>query len=64
MTELAEDRPKAPKLPNIPTLIAVLLELSIVFMFTVHHSVVGLLLCLAYFWFSATRALLFDRFVE
>lgn len=64
MTELAEDRPKAPKLPNIPTLIAVLLELSIAAMFGAHRLWFGLLLCLVYFHFSATRALLFDRFVE
>ena len=57
MTELAEERPEPPKPPRLGHIIAVLLELSIVATFTVHHSVVGLLLCAGYAWFSATWAL-------
>jgi hypothetical protein len=39
-------------------LIAVSLEVAIVATFTAHHSIFGLVLCTAYGWFSATRALL------
>jgi hypothetical protein len=55
--DLAEDRPKTPKPPRLGLIVAVMLEISVVATFTVHHSVVGLLLCAAYAWFSATWAL-------
>jgi hypothetical protein len=44
--------------PPIPLLIAVALELAIVATFMVLHSGIGLLLCAAYAWFSATWSFL------
>ncbi len=55
--ELAEDRPKTPKPPRPGHLLAAALEISIGVTLTVHHSVVGLLLCGGYAWFSATWSL-------
>jgi hypothetical protein len=59
MAELAEDRPKVPKPPNRLHLLACALEAAIVAAFIGHRSILGLLLCLAYGWFSATWALVF-----
>jgi len=57
VTELAGDRPRTPKPPRLSHIVAVILELSIVATLTAHHSYVGLGLCGAYAWFSATWAL-------
>lgn len=55
MTELAGDAPREPKKPPNPRLVvAVCLELGIVGTLVAHHSVLGLVLCVAYAWFSAT----------
>lgn len=64
MTELADDRPKVPKPPDPRMFLAVALELAMVATFIAHRSWFGLLLALAYGWFSATRAMLFDAFHE
>ncbi len=61
MSELAADRPEVPKPPNWRYILAALLELGMVATFSVHRSIVGLLLCSAYAWYSATWALLFPR---
>jgi hypothetical protein len=55
--EHAEDRPQSPKPPRLSHLIAVILELCIVATLVAHRSVMGLLLCAGYAWFSATWAL-------
>lgn len=60
--ELDESEPRPP--PRLSHLIAVLLELSMVTVFGVHHSWVGLLLALAYLWFSATLALFARYFFD
>jgi hypothetical protein len=52
-----EDIEPTPTPPGLGHIIAVILELSIVATFIVHRSAVGLLLCVAYAYFSATRAL-------
>lgn len=60
MTEIAEDeRPKAPKPPSLPHLLACAIEAGIVAAFIAHGSIVGCLLCASYAWFSATWALAF-----
>ncbi len=64
MTELAEDRPEAPKPPSPMSLLAVLLELSIAADILAHRLWLGVALCVGYFYFSATRALLFDKWLE
>jgi hypothetical protein len=61
MTELADDRPKAPKLPRPSWLLACALEAGVVATFIAYRSIVGLLLCVAYARFSATWALAFRR---
>lgn len=55
--QLAEDRPKLPKPPSLPHSTACALELGMVATFIAHRSIVGLLLCVAYAWFSATWAM-------
>lgn len=57
MTEIAEDRPKPPKAPRPLHVVACLLEIAIVAAFFSERSIVGLVLCLGYSWFSATWAL-------
>lgn len=59
MAELTLDRPDPdPKPPPRPShILAVCLEIGMVATFVAHHSVVGLVLCVAYAWFSATWAL-------
>lgn len=52
-----EDIEPTPEPPSIGHIIAVILELSIVATFIVHRSAIGLILCVAYLYFSATRAL-------
>ena len=59
MAELAEDRPKAPEPPRLSHLIACGIEAGIVATFIAHRSIVGLLLCVCYAWFSATWAMAF-----
>lgn len=54
MTALADDKPKVPKPPRLSLLLAIALELAIVVTFATERSIVGLLLCAAYAWFSAT----------
>lgn len=56
MTALAEDRPQPKKPPRLGLVIATILELGIAATLVVHHSLFGLLLCVGYGWFSATRA--------
>jgi len=56
MTELVQDKPRAPR-PRPGLLIAVALEIGMVSTFAAEHSVTGLLLAAAYCWFSATWAL-------
>jgi hypothetical protein len=58
MAELAEDRPK-PKPPRLSHLLACAIEAGVVATFIAHRSIVGLLLCVGYAWFSATCALAF-----
>jgi hypothetical protein len=53
----ARERPRKPKLPKPGHALAVAIELAIVGTFTAHHSYVGLALCAAYAWYSATWAL-------
>ena len=55
---LAATREKEPKPPRIAPLIAVALELAMLGTFAVDRSIVGLLLALAYSYFSATWAML------
>lgn len=57
MTADVQDRLHEPKPPRIGGYIAVLLEISIVAVLAAEHSVIGLLLCAGYAWFSATWAL-------
>ena len=62
MTEHVEDnQPDPPKLPDPRFALAVALELSIVVTFVAERSVIGLLLCVAYAYFSATWAMLFGK---
>jgi hypothetical protein len=49
---------KPPPSPRPGMFVAVALELGLVMVLAYEHSVVGLLLCAAYSWFSATWALL------
>lgn len=56
LTADARDKPDNPEPPRLGMVVAVCLELSIVATLTVHHSIVGLLLCVAYSRFSASWA--------
>lgn len=56
MTDTTRDRVEPPKPPSYRHLLAVALELSIVATFAAEKSYVGLSLCIAYAWFSATWA--------
>lgn len=56
MTELVKKPSVDPEPPDFGMLIAVLLELSIVATFVANRSVLGLVLCAGYVWFSATWA--------
>lgn len=47
---------KTPEPPRLSHVVAVVLELAIVATLAAHHSVVGLVLCVCYLWFSATLA--------
>ncbi len=62
MTEDAQTRDELLKPrrrpPRIGMYIAVLLEVGMVTVFVAEHSVVGVLLAIAYSWFSATWSLL------
>ena len=59
--EQADDLTKTPEPPKLSAMVAALLECSMLAVFAYHRSVVGLLLALAYAWFSATWSLLFQR---
>jgi hypothetical protein len=50
-----------PKPPSHGPLIAVLLELSMLTVFVMERAWVGVGLCVAYFWFSATCAMVTNR---
>lgn len=56
MTSLADRLRRIPKPPRLGLIIAVCLELSIFATFIANRSKVGLLLCIAYFYFSACRS--------
>jgi hypothetical protein len=60
MAELVEDRPKAPKPPRPSWYVACVIEAGIIATFIAYRSVVGLLLCVCYAWFSATWAMAFQ----
>lgn len=64
MTELARDKPDAPKPPRIGILVAAALELAMVTTFALEHSAVGLLLAASYAYFSATWALLLGAYFD
>jgi hypothetical protein len=57
LVHATKDRPHAPEPPRLSHLLAVALELSMVVVFAANRSAVGLVLCAAYLWFSATLAL-------
>lgn len=59
MTELAEEQRKGRKPPSWPFLMACGLEAGIVAAFIANRSIVGLLCCIGYAYFSATWALAF-----
>ena len=59
MTTTTSDRPEVPKPPSVPHMLAVALELAIVGTFIANRSIIGLALCFAYVWFSATWAAVF-----
>lgn len=59
--EQADDLTKTPEPPRLSAIVAALLELSMLGVFAYHRSVVGLLLAVAYAWFSATWSLLVER---
>lgn len=61
MTADARDRLQPPKGPRLGMMIAVALELSITVTFASLKSWFGLLLCVAYLWFSATGCALFEK---
>jgi hypothetical protein len=56
MTEEALDRPKAPK-PEFGAYCAALLELSMLGVFGYNRSIVGFVIWIVYFRFSALRSL-------
>jgi hypothetical protein len=58
----AEALAEAPKPPRPLAYGAVALELAMLATFSTNRSVLGVLLWLGYFWFSATWALLFDLY--
>lgn len=60
MEETDEQRPNPPKLPTPSHAVAVALELGIVVTFVFEQSLLGLGLCAAYSWFSATWAMFRD----
>jgi len=62
VTTLADERTKTPKPPRPSMVIAVALELSMLVTFIVHRSIAGVVLWLAYLYFSATWAALFDAY--
>jgi hypothetical protein len=54
------DKPRSPRPPpTVQHVVAVCLELGVFATFACERSIVGLVLCAAYFWFSATWSLLF-----
>lgn len=57
MSSIVDEKPPNP--PNATFLLAIALELGIVGDLIVNRSVFGLLLCVAYAWFSATWHALF-----
>jgi len=61
MATLAQDRPKVPQPPRIGIILASLLELGIVATLIAHRSILGVVLCVSYAWFSATLALFHHR---
>ena len=54
-------KPEPPPLPSSLHMLAILLEVMIFGTFMAHKSILGMLLCAAYFWWSATYAALFGR---
>lgn len=48
---------RTPEPPRLSHVVAVVLELAIVSVLVAHHSIGGLVLCVAYSWFSASWAL-------
>jgi hypothetical protein len=58
--EKTDERPDTPKLPTPSHMLAVVLELGIVVTFVFEQSWIGLALCGAYSWFSATWAVFRD----
>lgn len=57
MTELAERRPKDPKPVSPSHWLACAIEIGITLTFVHERSIVGLILCAFYAWFSANWAL-------
>lgn len=47
-----------PKLPKFSFILAVAIELAIALTFIYERSILGVVLCIAYFWFSATLAMI------
>lgn len=61
MTTEALRRTTPPKGPRLSAWVAVSIECAIACTFFAHGSLLGLLLCAAYGWFSATWAVLAGR---
>lgn len=59
MNEIAQDRPKTPRPVRPSFYVACTLEAGIVATFLAYRSIVGLLLCLGYAYFSAILSLAF-----
>jgi hypothetical protein len=56
MTTDAQSAPLDPKGPSWSHLLAVALEVAILAELVRQHSIVGVMLCVAYAWYSATWA--------
>jgi len=57
MTTLVEERRKTPEPPRLSHVLACMLEMAIAATLIANRSIVGLLLCVGYLYFSATWAL-------
>lgn len=62
-TDIWERKPKPPKI-KLDVWLAVAIETAIIITFFANSSIVGIILCIIYSYFSATRAVLFDKFKD